>query len=142
MLPEMSRRRFFGLAAGSAGAAVAAVPLCSDPLYGVEFPHVPENHVNLPPNGKQLCILGGGLAGLQAGVEATARGFTVTILERTGGPGGKLKTWRDPSFGPDDHPVKQTESFRGVVREHGAHGIWYSYKNLREFMGRFGYKTQ
>jgi len=140
---KISRRAFFGFAGTAVGAsAVAAIPLSSDPLYGAEFPFVAENHVDLPPNGKSVCILGGGLAGIQAGVEAAARGFQVTILERSGGPGGKLKTWRDPSFGPDDHAIKKTEGFRGVVREHGAHGIWHSYKNLREFMGRFGYKTQ
>lgn len=140
---KLTRRQFLGLSALTAGtAAVAAVPLCHDPQYDVRFPIVPENHVELPSNGKSVCILGGGLAGIQAGVELAARGFKVTVLEKTGHPGGKLKTWRDKNFGPPDHPIKKQEGFRGVVREHGVHGIWYSYKNLREFMARYGYKTE
>ena len=138
--PVLSRRGFFGLSAlATCSAAVASVPLSRDPIYDAHFPSIPENDVDLSPNGHSVCILGGGLAGIQAGVELAARGFEVTILERSGGPGGKLKTWRDPSFGPADHAIKQTPGFAGVVREHGAHGVWLSYKNLREFMGRYGF---
>lgn len=141
--PRLTRRQFLGLTAVGLGtAAVAAIPLSKDPVYGADFPHVPENYARLPPNGKSVCILGGGLAGIQAGVELAARGFKVTVLEKSGYPGGKLKTWRDKTFGPDDHPLKKDPAFRGVVREHGAHGIWGGYKNLREFMGRYGYKTE
>lgn len=140
---NLTRRQFLGLSAAGAGiAAVAAVPLSKNPVYDNEFPQLPENHADLPPNGKTVCIVGGGLAGMQAGVEMAARGFKVTVLEKCGYPGGKLKTWRDKTFGPDDHPLKQDPDFRGVVREHGAHGIWGGYKNLREFMGRYGYKTE
>lgn len=140
---KMGRRSFLGLSAATAGvAALSAVPLSHDPVYDEEFPCLAENLVDLAPNGKTVCILGGGLAGMQAGVELAARGFKVTILERSGYPGGKLKTWRDKTFGPENHPLKKEPGFRGVVREHGAHAIWTCYKNLREFMGRYGFKTE
>ncbi len=95
-----------------------------------DFPSVPENNVSIPPNGKSVCILGGGLAGLQAGCELVDRGFQVTILEKTGLAGGKLKTWKDKNF------AKKHFGKEGYEREHGLHAIWGFYKNLREFIGR------
>jgi NADPH-dependent 2,4-dienoyl-CoA reductase/sulfur reductase-like enzyme len=66
--------------------------------YKKSFPHVKENHVKLSPNSKTVCIMGGGLAGLQAGCELSDRGFKVIILEKTASAGGKLKTWKDKNF--------------------------------------------
>jgi heterodisulfide reductase subunit A-like polyferredoxin len=48
----------------------------------MDFPLVPNNKVKLKPNGKSILILGGGLAGLQAGCELVDRGFKVTILRK------------------------------------------------------------
>ncbi len=98
--------------------------------YKKDFPTVPENHANLPPNGKSVCIIGGGLGGLQAGCELADRGFQVTVLEKTGLAGGKLKTWKDKNF------AKKHFGKEGYEREHGLHAIWGFYKNLREFIGR------
>ncbi|MFP5384200.1 MAG: FAD-dependent oxidoreductase, partial [Gammaproteobacteria bacterium] len=91
------------------------------------------------PNGKRVVIMGGGLAGLQAGVELSQRGFKVVILERSGTPGGKLKSWRDRHWGPADDPAKQDPAFPGYIREHGIHAVWGFYNNLREFLGRHGW---
>src|SRR3990167_9437684 len=139
----MSRRGFLtGTAVavgGVAGAAALSVPLSRDPVHDDAYPNIPENHGELPPNGKTVVIVGGGLAGLQAGVELSARGFKVTILERSGTPGGKLKSWRDKTFGPADDPLKQDPSFPGYIREHGLHAVWGFYNNLREFFGRYGW---
>ncbi|WP_167884262.1 FAD-dependent oxidoreductase [Leptospira idonii] len=104
--------------------------------YKESFPHVPENHADFPPNGKSVCIVGGGLAGLQAGCELADRGFQVTILEKTGTAGGKLKTWKDKHFG------KKHFGKKGYDREHGLHAIWGFYKNLREFIGRHKFKIK
>lgn len=98
--------------------------------YKKDFPTVSENHANLPPNGKSVCILGGGLGGLQAACELADRGFQVTLLEKTGLAGGKLKTWKDKNF------AKKHFGKEGYEREHGLHAIWGFYKNLREFIGR------
>ena len=140
--PELSRRQFMkrsGLAAGAvAGAAAVAIPVTSSPLHK-PFTVVEENNVELPSNGKSVVIMGGGLAGLQTGVELSARGFKVTIIEKTGTPGGKLKTWRDKSFGPKNDPAKKDPNFKGYVREHGIHAIWGFYNNLREFLARYGW---
>ncbi|MFP5384207.1 MAG: FAD-dependent oxidoreductase [Gammaproteobacteria bacterium] len=141
--PNHSRRNFLkgaAVAGGAvAGAAALAVPLARDEIIDAPYPNLPENKVELPPNGKTVVIVGGGLAGLQAGVELSARGFKVTILERSGTPGGKLKSWRDKTFGPADDPLKQDPSFPGYIREHGLHAVWGFYNNMREFFGRYGW---
>lgn len=139
----VSRRRFLTGAAvaagGVAGAAALAGPLTGDPLYDDDYPQVPENRATLPPNGKRVVIIGGGLSGLQAGVELSARGFKVIVLERSGTPGGKLKSWRDRHWGPADDPARSDPAFPGYVREHGTHAVWGFYNNLREFLGRHGW---
>lgn len=138
--PKLTRRGFLKGAAVTggvvAGAAVASVPLSRDAVIDADYPHVPDNHVELPPNGKSVVIMGGGLAGLQAGVELSSRGFRVIVLERSGTPGGKLKSWRDRHFGPSDDPAKEDPAFPGYIREHGIHAVWGFYNNLREFLGR------
>lgn len=141
--PKISRRKFLttaGLIGGTAVAAgVAAIPYSRYGELDEEFPDVPENHVILPPNGKSVVVIGGGLSGLQAAVELSARGFAVTVLERSGTPGGKLKSWRDKHFGPADDPNKSDPAFAGYIREHGIHAVWGFYHNLREFLGRYGW---
>ncbi|HMV41525.1 MAG TPA: FAD-dependent oxidoreductase [Leptospiraceae bacterium] len=98
--------------------------------YKKDFPHLPENHVSLSLNGKTVCILGAGLAGLQAACELSDRGFKVVLVEKTSYAGGKLKTWKDKHF------AKKHFGEKGYSREHGLHAIWGFYKNLREFLGR------
>jgi len=140
---KITRRRLLGTAGVVTGGVVAgglaAIPLSRPGEMGKDYPRVEENHALLPPNGKSVLIVGGGLAGLQAGVELSARGFAVTILEKTGSPGGKLKAWRDREFGPADDHYKADPSFPGYIREHGIHAVWGFYNNLREFLGRYGW---
>lgn len=144
----MSRRHFLSRGAALAGGAVVlgapvagtAMAMQHDELRDEPYPTVPENRVSLPANGKTVVIIGGGLAGLQAGVELSARGFKVTLLEQSGTPGGKLKSWRDRHIGPADDPLKQDPAFPGYIREHGVHGVWGFYNNLREFMARYGWR--
>jgi len=136
-----SRRAFFartGMILGGtvAAAGAAMVPLSGRGAFDKPHPQVGQNRVTLPPNGRSVVVIGGGLAGLQAGVELSARGFKVTVLEKTSSAGGKLKSWRDKHFGPkDDDP-----SFPGYIREHGVHGVWGYYHNMREFLGRYGWQ--
>ena len=141
---KLSRRGFIKGAAVATGVAVGsaalAVPLSRHPDLDAEYPEVPENKIELPPNGQSVLIIGGGLSGLQAGVELSARGFKVIILERSGTPGGKLKSWRDRHFGPADDPAKNDPAFPGYIREHGIHAVWGFYNNLREFLGRHGWR--
>ena len=142
-ISRITRRGFLaasGILGGTAVAAgVGAALYARNGELDQPFPRIPENDVILPPNGKRVVIVGGGLAGLQAGVELAARGFQVTVLEKSGTPGGKLKSWRDRGFGPADDPNKLDPSFPGYIREHGVHAVWGFYHNLREFLGRYGW---
>lgn len=98
--------------------------------YKKLFPQIKENKVHLPKNGKTVCILGGGLGGIQAACELADRGFQVIVVEKTAFALGKLKAWRDTHFANSYFDKK------GYSREHGLHGVWGFYKNLREFLGR------
>lgn len=137
-----ARRKALRVLALLATAGIAAIPLCHDGLHTAKFPAVPANNKRLPRNGKRVCVLGGGMAGLQTALELANRGYTCTVLERSGTPGGKVKSWRDTHFGPADHPVRRQPGFRGLPRDHGLHAIWGFYDNLREFMGRYGFPLQ
>ena len=74
---------------------------------------------------------------MHAACELLDRGFEVTIIEKSNMLGGKLKSWRDPGFGI---PPTNDPDWKGYPRDHGAHAVWGFYNNLREFMGRHGYK--
>jgi uncharacterized protein with NAD-binding domain and iron-sulfur cluster len=136
----MNRKEFLKrsllITAGSVGAGLVGgvgYSFFGNSKYKMDFPLVPNNKVKLKPNGKSILILGGGLAGLQAGCELVDRGFKVTILEKTSLPGGKLKSWKDKFF------AKKYFKDEPYTREHGLHGIWGFYKNLREFLGRHNF---
>jgi uncharacterized protein with NAD-binding domain and iron-sulfur cluster len=142
-MSKLNRKDFFlkGLKVAGSGAALSLTGGIGYAYFGnsnvkKDFPLLEENFANLKPNGKSVCIVGGGLAGLQAGCELADRGFAVTILEKTGIAGGKLKTWTDKHF------AKKHFGKEGYEREHGLHAIWGFYKNLREFLGRHKIKIK
>ncbi len=137
---SLNRRQFLksGAMAASAGALGVGGPGCATRAdEESSYPDIPENQVQLQPNGRSVLILGGGFGGMHAACELLDRGFAVTIIEKSNMLGGKLKSWRDPLFGipPTDDP-----NWKGYPRDHGAHAVWGFYNNLREFMGRHGYR--
>lgn len=136
----LNRRQFLkaGVAAGAAGTFSMGTLGCGAKTgQKEEYPDVPENKVQLPPNGKSVLILGGGFGGMHAACELLDRGFQVTIIEKTSQLGGKLKSWRDMTFGS---PSPDDTNWKGYPRDHGIHAVWGFYNNLREFMGRHGYR--
>ncbi len=136
----LSRRQFIkgSVAAASVGAFGAGLSGCSgNSTLKDDYPDIPENKVSLQPNGKSVLILGGGFGGMHAACELLDRGFNVTVIEKSSMLGGKLKSWRDQTFGV---PPGNDPNWKGYPRDHGAHAVWGFYNNLREFMGRHGYK--
>jgi isorenieratene synthase len=75
---------------------------------------------------EQVVIIGGGLAGLTAGLHLAERGLSLLILEAHGEyPGGRVAGGEHIKIGD--------WVFRA---EHGVHGVWADYVNLREMLSR------
>lgn len=83
----------------------------------------------LPPekkNARRVCIIGGGIAGLSAGLELASRGYAVTIKEAEGYLGGRL------------HTRKETRAGQSFQVEHGLHMWFYQYYNFQDTLERLG----
>jgi len=60
-MKKPTRRQLLGISAATLGAAgIGVIPLSHEPIYRSKYPKVTENDVELPPNGKTVCIMGGG----------------------------------------------------------------------------------
>src|SRR4051812_3315835 len=81
---------------------------------------------------RHILVIGGGLAVLTAAVHLAKRGVKVTILEAD--PdflGGRLSG--GPAVTLTSQPGQKDWSFPG---EHGIHGVWGQYHNLRDMLAR------
>ena len=129
-----NRRNFI---LGTAGVAAAASITGVASRDTSPFPKTeadPDNLVSLPNNGKSVLLVGGGLSGLITGAELIDRGFDVTIIEKNSSLGGRLRAWRDSSFGePSELP-----EWPGHPIEHGTHVVFNFYKNFRDMLARRG----
>jgi isorenieratene synthase len=77
-------------------------------------------------------IIGGGVAGLVAAAHLAARGLRVTLLEADPAQiGGRLKG------GPPVEIAHRGRTWR-FAAEHGVHGIWSPYRNLKAALERLG----
>ncbi|MEM7480037.1 MAG: FAD-dependent oxidoreductase [Acidobacteriota bacterium] len=81
-------RRDLVVRGAMASAALAAYPF--------EVRGASEEPLQREGSGKQVVVLGAGLAGLSAAWELSQAGHEVTILEAQTRPGGRVKTWREP----------------------------------------------
>lgn len=73
---------------------------------------------------KEILIIGGGFAGLAAGVELASRGFSVTLVERKGHLGGRAWSFRDP--------------VTGSILDNGQHLLMGCYRETRAFLEKIG----
>lgn len=69
-------------------------------------------------------VIGGGLAGLSAGVALTDAGWRVTVIERRDGLGGRARSFTDP--------------VSGDVVDNGQHVFVGCYRHTRRFLRRLG----
>ena len=72
-----------------------------------------------------VIIIGGGVAGLTAALHLAERGLKLLILEADERAGGRLS-------GKDDIVINEHR----FSNEHGVHGIWSSYVNLKHMLKR------
>jgi 15-cis-phytoene desaturase len=74
--------------------------------------------------GKDVIIIGGGLAGLACAVALSDRGQRVTVLERSPRLGGRAASWTDPATGD--------------VIDTGPHVVHSEYRNMLALLDRLG----
>jgi isorenieratene synthase len=75
---------------------------------------------------ERVVVIGGGLAGISAATVLAERGHQVTLLEAASHLGGKIGGWNVEALG-ETFPV-----------EHGFHGFFRQYYNLRDLLGAAG----
>lgn len=73
---------------------------------------------------KEVVILGGGFAGLSAGVELADLGHHVTLIERKGYLGGRAYSFRDPAS--------------GSLMDNGQHVLMGCYRDTLAFLEKIG----
>lgn len=73
---------------------------------------------------KEVLILGGGFAGLAAGVELSSRGHHVTVIEKRGHLGGRAYSYRDP--------------VTGSTLDNGQHILMGCYRDTIAFLQKIG----
>ncbi|MEU8774357.1 FAD-dependent oxidoreductase [Streptomyces sp. NPDC048606] len=126
---DSSRRTFLaGAAVGGATAALGA-PVASAAPAGEPPAARPAaaRPAPLPPNGRTVAVLGGGVAGLTAAHELAERGYAVTVYERRA-LGGKARSM--------DVPGSARGGRRPLPAEHGFRFIPGIYHNLPDTMRR------
>jgi isorenieratene synthase len=79
------------------------------------------------PRQRSVAVIGSGIAGHSAASVLAERGFAVTLLEKNSYLGGKTGSWR----------AKLSDGFEAQV-DHGFHGFFRQYHNLRRLIDRFG----
>ena len=95
MPQEMTKREFLRSVGVIAGPAAMYRSMTALGMVGPST--APANTLDLPVGsgrGKQVAILGGGIGGLVAAYELSKAGYTCTVLEATGRPGGRNLTAR------------------------------------------------
>lgn len=73
---------------------------------------------------RRVAIIGGGFAGLAAGVELAARGYRVTVLEARARLGGRAYSFRDDAS--------------GEIVDNGQHALMGCYRHTLAFLDRIG----
>ncbi|MEN9561879.1 MAG: hypothetical protein RIR73_123, partial [Chloroflexota bacterium] len=74
-----------------------------------------------------VIIIGGGVAGLTAALHLAERGLKPLLLEADDHIGGRLAGLQETEIKGKKFPA-----------EHGVHGIWSSYRNLKSMLRRHG----
>src|SRR5439155_23534292 len=100
-------------------------------ILGPVPPHVVvQPDMTHPPRFREsfrVAVIGGGIAGCSAATVLAERGARVTLYEASPQLGGRAAAW----------PVTLADG-TAVVVDHGFHGYFRQYYNLRRMLGRVG----
>ena len=113
-------RRTFLFAAGSL--MVSGLGGCASTRGGMSAAQNPS------PTGRNVLVVGAGLAGLAAAYELSKSGFGVTVLEARSRPGGRVRTYRDPFAD-------------GLYAEMGAEYVDAADEHAHKYCNEFGLKV-
>ncbi len=80
------------------------------------------------PDARDVVVIGGGFAGLSAGVALTERGFRVALMERKPALGGRAYSFQDPESGD--------------FVDNGQHVMMGCYTETLDFLSRIGTRDQ
>lgn len=122
---RVGRRRLLGLGLAAGGAALAGGLVALQPR-ATTWPAVGSGRRPRPEGGRSVVVVGGGLAGMACAAALAARGYRVTLCEAGEALGGKLTGW----------PI--TVDGAEVPMEHGFHGFFHQYYNLRSLLAEAG----
>ncbi len=124
----MKRRTLLkaSLAASALAAAGFAVVLRAFRADRQTVPKLGDGTLASTPTSKHVAVVGGGLAGMAAAATLAERGYRVTLVEKANALGGKLSGWPIEVLGET------------VPMEHGFHGFFSQYYNLRVFLAEAG----
>ncbi|HLY28232.1 MAG TPA: FAD-dependent oxidoreductase, partial [Aggregatilineales bacterium] len=95
----------------------------------------------MPPNSSEhrVVVVGAGLAGLTAALHVAERGLSVLVLdadpERAG---GRLRGGPPVTLEAKNSPLESPAQRWSFPGEHGIHGVWQQYHNLRALLSREG----
>jgi carotenoid phi-ring synthase / carotenoid chi-ring synthase len=82
-----------------------------------------------------IAIVGAGMAGLAAAHAAATAGARVVVFEANTGPGGRAHRLARTEF---EHEGRHW----GFDLEHGIHGVWRQYRNLRRLIDELGTSSE
>lgn len=120
MTTHLDRRSFLQMLT-----AATALPFATQSVVPAATSTSPSRSTPVAPSGRQVVVLGAGLAGLSAAYNLMNQGYDVLVLEAQNRPGGRVETVREPFQ-------------HGGYAEMGAVRVIDTHEYTMKYIGEFG----